>query len=140
MRILARTILIVLSVVPAACARGDFATLTIRYHGRSEADQWNVEPPARQRIGAALKRAAETQGYKCNGHGKRTEEVSCVGPKRMNVTFQPELNRPEFTVRFNWVEWHGRTRDEFEQHVRTFAAAMTRAVPDAEVQVIDGRS
>ena len=123
-----------------ACARGDFATVTIRYHGRAQSDEWNVEAPARQRIGAALKRTAETQGYKCNGRGKRPEEITCTGPKRMNVTFQPELNRAEFTVRFNWVEWHGRTRDEFEQHVKTFAAEMTRAVPDAQVTVVDGRS
>ncbi len=140
MSLVPRIFIALLPAILCACARGDFATLTIRYHGRAQSDEWNVEPPAKQRIGTALRRTAETQGYKCNEHGKRTEEITCAGPKRMNVTFQPELNRSEFTVRFNWVEWHGRTRDEFEQHVQDFAAAMTRAVPDAQVLLADGRS
>jgi hypothetical protein len=122
-----------------ACAKGDYATVTIGYQSRSQSSEWNLEPSAKQRVGAAFKRTAEAQGYKCNERGKRLDEITCAGPKRMNVVFQPELNRPEFTAHFNWVEWHGRTREEFDGHIRKFAAAMTSAVPEARVVVSDER-
>jgi hypothetical protein len=87
----------------------------------------------------AFKRTAQAQGYKCSERGKRVGDITCSGPKRMNVTFEPDLREREYVVHFNWVEWHGRTREEFDAHVKTFAAAMTAAVPDAKVTVTRGR-
>lgn len=120
------------------CAKSDHATVTIAYQARSK-NEWNVAPPAKQRVATEFKRIAREQGYDCNERGKRTEEINCTGPKRMNVTFAPELNRPEYRIHFDWLEVDDRTSAEFEGHVSRLAAAMTAAVPDAEVAISDGR-
>jgi hypothetical protein len=65
---------------------------------------------------------------------KRVEELTCRGPKGMNMTFKPELNRPAFVARFNWVESGDRTRGEFTRHINEFADSMASAVADAEVR------
>lgn len=127
-----------LFVALAGCARADYATVTIAYRARSQGD-WNVESPARQRVASSFERIAKEQGYKCNARGKRTEEVVCVGPKRMNVTFAPELNRPLFTIHLDWVEVGDRTRAEFDGHVRQLTSAIRTAVPDAIVVTTEGR-
>ena len=135
----ARSLAVLCCLALGACAKGDYATLTIQYEARSPSDQWTAAPPARERIPGAFRQTAKAQGYKCNEGGKRVDDIRCSGPKRMNVFFEPELNRREFKVHFNWVEWHGRTRDEFDSHVQKFAAAFSAAVPDAKVTVTNGR-
>jgi hypothetical protein len=116
------------------CAKSDHATVTIAYQARSEND-WKVAPPAKQRVATEFKRIAREQGYDC----KRTEEINCTGPKRMHVSFAPELNRSEYRIHFDWLEVDDRTAAEFEGHVSRLAAAMTAAVPDAQVAISDGR-
>lgn len=138
-RLIARPLAIALLIALGACARGDYATMTIQYQPRSQTGEWTVTPTTRERILGAFRDTAKAQGYKCNERSKRVEDITCSGPKRMNVLFEPELNRREYTVHFNWVEWHGRTREEFEGHVQKFAAAMTAAVPEAKVRVENGR-
>jgi hypothetical protein len=138
-RLVARLLAIVLFGALAACAQGNYATMTIQYQARPQTGEWTVTPTARERILGAFRDIAKAQGYKCNERSKRVEDITCSGPKRMNVLFEPELNRREYKVHFNWVEWHGRTREEFDGHVQQFAAAMTAAVPDAKVRVENGR-
>jgi hypothetical protein len=138
-RLIARLLAIALFGALGACARGDYATMTIQYQARSQAGEWTVTPTARERILGAFRDTAKAQGYKCNERSKRVEDITCSGPKRMNVLFEPELNRREYKVHFNWVEWHGRTQQEFDSHVQKFAAAMTAAVPDATVRLESGR-
>jgi hypothetical protein len=131
-----------LSLLPiaalCACATGDHATVTIAYQARSQ-NEWQVTPPARQRIAMEFKRIARDQGYQCNERGKRTEEIICTGPKRMRVTFAPELNRPEYRIHLDWLEVGDRTAAEFQGHVSRLAAAMTAAVPDVQVEISEGR-
>jgi len=134
----AQTLALLLASALAACTRADYATVTISYRARSQ-NELSIEAPARQRIANAFKQIAASQGYQCNSRGKRTEEMVCVGPKRMNVTFAPELNRPEFTIHLDWLEVGDRTRAEFDGHVEKLTAALTEAVPDAKVNVTSGR-
>ena len=119
----------------AGCAKGDFATVSIEYHRIGRPDAFSLETSERQRIVAAFTRVAAAEHYKCHAHAKRVEEISCFGPKKMNITFQPELNRMAYTARFNWLELNDRTRGEFENHVATFAQAMRDAVADSDIRI-----
>jgi hypothetical protein len=132
------------AIVTAAlvgCAKGDFATVTIVY--RSSAPQLDVpslEMPARQRIVSAFTAFTSTHGYKCQPSLKRPEEITCRGPRNMNVTFAPELNRHTFVAHFNWLEIGSRSRSEFERHAAEFVSALKSALPDADVQIVDQRA
>jgi hypothetical protein len=125
---------VAVSAALCACVEGDRASITIDYQVTpAAASALSLEPPARQRIVTAFKQIAEARGYKCHAHAKRVQELTCRGPRDMHVTFKPELNRPEFVARFNWVAWHGRTHAEFARHVSEFAHSIKQEVADAEV-------
>jgi hypothetical protein len=119
----------------AGCAKGDFATVSIEYHRTGHPEAFSLEISEKQRIVAAFTRVAAEKHYECHAHAKRVEEISCFGPKKMNITFQPELNRMAYTARFNWLELNDRTRDEFETHVAAFAEAMRDAVADSDISI-----
>jgi hypothetical protein len=125
--------------VTSACAEQDRASISIDYEMHSSADQWSLQPPARQRIVKAFNTIAASKGYQCHTHAKRIEEVTCKGPKSMNVTFAPALNKAEFVVRFNWVAWHGRTHEEFATHVSNFTGSLRQVLPDVEIRASQER-
>jgi hypothetical protein len=131
-----RTRLVLLLVAASAalgsCAENDRASVTIEY--REPSGIPSLEPPTRQRIIAAFKAYASAKGYQCRPHPKRLEELTCRGPRDMHITFKPDLNRRSFVAQFNWLEVHGRTREEFQRHVGDFSSSMARAVKDADVR------
>jgi hypothetical protein len=96
----------------------------------------SLEPTPRQRVLRAFKTYTEANGYKCQEHIKRMEEITCRGPKDMHVTFEPELNEPVFVARFNWVRTGDRTHEEFERHVAAFARAIR--VEGVRVRLAEG--
>jgi hypothetical protein len=127
-------VLPMVTVLFAGCTRGDFATVTIEYH-RPAPGALTLEPPEKQRVTAAFTRVAKEMSYQCRPHVKRIEEVRCRGPKKMNITFQPELNRPLYVAKFNWLESDYRTRAEFDRHVAGFVQSLRLAIADPDIKI-----
>lgn len=128
-----------------SCAKGEYATITLAYPAPAPEPESNdpslwPKTPLSQTISKSFWRVAETNGYKCRAHVKRVEEVTCRGPKDMYITFQPSLNKPEFVAKFNWVDFDGRTPDEFKRHVSAFAASITTAVNDKNLKLVVSES
>jgi len=129
-------IIVAMATILAGCVKGDYATVTISYQLPPQQDAWHLTPSSRQKILKSFWKIADANGYKCHAHVKRVEEIACSGPREMNITFQPALNRPQFTAKFNWVELNdGRTHDEFTHHIQSFARSMTRTVNDESVHL-----
>jgi hypothetical protein len=131
------------SFVLTSCAKGDYATITISYpaQAQSSSDQWRwPDVPLRQRISKSFWKVAQSNGYKCRAHVKRVEEITCRGPKDMYVTFEPSLNKPEFVAKFNWIEFDGRTADEFKRHISRFSSSLTTTIDDKNVDLMVSQS
>jgi hypothetical protein len=124
-----------LLAVLAGCAKGDFATVVIEYKASSYASTLLLEPPQKQRVAQAFTEAAKEQGYSCRPHIKRLEEIRCTGPKKMNIQFQPDLNRPRYVATLNWLEVGDRSRSEFERHVAEFVQSMRVAISDSSIEI-----
>jgi hypothetical protein len=119
------------------CMGGDYATVTISYRLEGQAFRWSLDPPTRQKIVIAFKHYTEAHDYKCRPHAKRVEEVTCRGPKGLHMTFMPELNKPAFVAKFNWLISEDRTHDEFHEHVSSFANDIAHAVEEADVRLAE---
>jgi hypothetical protein len=131
----------ILLAAAGGCAKGDFATVAIVYQSATpQVDLPSLETPARLRIVTAFNAFTSAHGYKCQPGLKRPEEILCRGPRNMNVTFVPELNRHAFVARFNWLEIGGRSREEFERHTSEFVQALENALPDVELQIVHERA
>lgn len=131
------------SFVVASCAKGEYATLTLSYpapaQNPSDDSKWPTTPMP-QKISKSFWAVAEANGYKCRAHVKRVEEITCRGPRDMYVTFKPALNKPEFVAKFNWLDFDGRTPEEFKRHVQAFSASISAAVDDESLQLIVSES
>jgi hypothetical protein len=118
-----------------ACGSYDRASVTIAYGQVSQADEWRLTMLERQRIEDAFKKFSETNGYKCMPNIKRVEEVTCHGPKNINLTFQPSLNKSEFVAKFSWVDSAVRTHHEFADLVSAFGRSIGAVVGESNVTV-----
>ncbi|MBM0105944.1 hypothetical protein JM946_14525 [Steroidobacter sp. S1-65] len=131
------------SLVVASCAKGEYAILTLSYpvpaQSSNHESKWPTKPLP-EKISKSFWAVAEASGYKCRAHVKRVEEITCRGPRDMYVTFKPALNKPEFVAKFNWLDFNGRTPEEFKRHVQAFSSSITTAVDDESVQLVISES
>jgi hypothetical protein len=119
----------------AGCAKDDFATVTIEYQPSARRGELSLEPPQKQRVAAAFTQVAKEYGYRCRPHIKRVEEIQCTGPKKMNIRFHPDLNRPRYIATLNWLEVGDRSATEFNGHVAAFVESMRVAIADPSIGV-----
>jgi hypothetical protein len=124
-----------LAALLVGCAQRDSVTVTLEYQRHAQRGVLTLEPSQKERVNAAFKRVAEEKDYKCRPHVKRVEEITCEGPRKMNIRFQPDLSRPRYSATFTWLEVDDRTRAEFDGHVAGFVQSMRLAIADPDVAI-----
>jgi hypothetical protein len=133
--ILQRLVLAVAGTLLAACGSYERASVTIAYGQMGQADEWQLAMLERKRVEDAFKAFSETNGYKCMPNIKRVQEITCHGPKDVNLTFQPSLNQSEFVAKFSWVDSGARTHAAFIDLVSEFVQSIGTVVGEGNVTV-----